>query len=87
MPIQPRTTPLRVPWWLGTTLLVAIAVFFLWEEHQAHILGVLPWLLLLACPILHLLGHGGHRDHGGGDRAAQRGSEPAGRVQLDGGSR
>jgi len=42
----------------------AIAAFFLWEEHRAHLLGVLPYVLLLLCPILHLL-HGGHGGHGG----------------------
>ena len=41
----------------------AIAGFFLWEEHKAHILGVLPYALLLLCPLIHLF-HGGHGDHG-----------------------
>jgi len=41
----------------------AIALFFLWEEHKAHILGALPYVLLLMCPLLHLF-HGGHGDHG-----------------------
>jgi Protein of unknown function (DUF2933) len=44
----------------------AIALFFLWEEHKAHILGVLPYVLLLLCPLLHLF-HGGHGSHGGTD--------------------
>ena len=43
---------------------LAIAGFFLWTEHRAHLLGILPYLLLLLCPILHLL-HGGHASHGG----------------------
>lgn len=43
---------------------LAIVGFFLWEEHRAHLLGLLPYLLLLLCPILHLLhGHGGHGNH------------------------
>lgn len=42
---------------------LAIAAFFLWEEHEAHILGALPYVLLLLCPLLHLF-HGGHGDHG-----------------------
>jgi hypothetical protein len=45
---------------------VAIALFFLWEEHQAHILGALPYVLLLLCPLLHLF-HGGHGGQGGQD--------------------
>ena len=35
------------------------ALFFLVSEHRAHWCGALPYLLLLACPLLHLLhGHG-----------------------------
>lgn len=42
---------------------LAIAGFFLFTEHRAHALGLLPFLLLLACPLMHLFHHGGH---GGG---------------------
>jgi Protein of unknown function (DUF2933) len=31
-----------------------IAGFFVLTEHTAHVLGALPYLLLLACPLLHL---------------------------------
>ncbi|MBI4523700.1 MAG: DUF2933 domain-containing protein [Deltaproteobacteria bacterium] len=43
---------------------LAIAAFFLWTEHRAHFLGILPYLLLLACPLLHFLMHGRHGGHG-----------------------
>jgi hypothetical protein len=36
---------------------VVVAVFLI-SEHRAHTVGVLPYLLLLACPILHLFWHG-----------------------------
>lgn len=39
---------------------LAIAAFFLFSEHRAHFLGALPYLLVLACPFLHLFMHGGH---------------------------
>ena len=43
---------------------VAIALFFLVTEHRAHVFQYLPFLLLAACPLLHLLhGHGGHGGH------------------------
>lgn len=49
----------------------AVAAFFLWTEHRAHLLGLLPYLLFLACPLMHLFhhrGHGGHSHHrGNGD--------------------
>ena len=41
---------------------LAIAGFFLITEHTAHVLGVLPWLLLAACPLMHMFMH---HDHGG----------------------
>ncbi len=41
---------------------LAIAGFLLFTEHRAHVLGILPYLLLLACPLMHLFHHG----HGGG---------------------
>lgn len=41
-----------------------IAGFFLWEEHEAHILGYLPLVLLFgACIGMHLFMHGGHGRH------------------------
>ena len=44
---------------------VLIAAFFLVTEHQAHVFQYLPFLLLLACPLMHIFGHGGHGGHGG----------------------
>ena len=63
-----KPTPfLRSPGGLVLLAFIAIASFFLWQEHRAHLLGVLPYLLLLACPLMHIFmhrGHGGHRGHG-----------------------
>jgi len=44
---------------------LAIAAFFLITEHTAHVFGILPYALLLLCPVLHLFMHRGHGDHGG----------------------
>jgi len=45
-----------------------IAGYFLVTEHKAHLFGWLSaygiWLLLLACPLMHIFMHGGH-GHGG----------------------
>jgi hypothetical protein len=46
---------------------VGVAAFFLITEHRAHLYGFLPYLLLLACPLMHLFmhhGHGGRNGHG-----------------------
>ncbi|MCL5997995.1 MAG: DUF2933 domain-containing protein [Chloroflexi bacterium] len=49
----------------GLVLLAFLAVgaFFLVTEHTAHVFGLLPYALLLLCPILHLFMHGGHGNH------------------------
>ena len=68
--------PFRIPLWLGACAFLAIALFFLWEEHRAHILGALPYLLLLACPLLHVFmhrGHGGSSGHEGHHRPKEGG--------------
>ena len=43
-----------------------IAGFYLLREHWSHVLGYWPYLLLLACPLMHLMhghGYGGHGRH------------------------
>ncbi len=63
-------------WTVGIAL--AILLFFLLAEHRAHFLGFLPWLLLIACPLLHVFmhrSHGGHEGHGHGDAASQDGGK------------
>jgi hypothetical protein len=42
---------------------LAILGFFLLTEHRAHFFGALPYVLLLACPLLHLFLHGRHGSH------------------------
>lgn len=47
---------------------LVIAGYFLITEHRAHLalaIPYLPFLLLLACPFLHLFMHHGHGDHSG----------------------
>ena len=46
---------------------MAIAAFYLITEHRAHLLGALPFLLLLACPLMHVFMHHGHGAHGAHD--------------------
>ena len=55
---------------IGLLVMGAVAVYFLMSEHRAHFFGALPFLLLLACPLMHVFMHGGHGGHGGGKQAA-----------------
>ena len=58
---------------IALIIFLIIGAFFLVTEHRAHLSGWLSsygiWLLLLACPLMHLFMHGGH-GHGGHGSAA-----------------
>ena len=45
---------------------VAVAAYFLITEHRAHVIPFLPFLLLAACPLMHIFMHRGH-GHGSHD--------------------
>ncbi len=40
-----------------------VAAYFLLTGNLAHVVGALPFLLLLACPLMHIFMHGGHGHH------------------------
>lgn len=47
------------------------------QHLQQHIVGVLPYVLLLACPLMHLFGHGHHhhaRDNHASNNTSQKSS-------------
>jgi len=58
-----RNRLIRTPLGWGLSLVVAVAGIYLFVTHTGHLLGALPFLLLMACPLMHLFGHGDH-DHG-----------------------
>jgi hypothetical protein len=48
---------------IGLLVIGGVAAYFLLTEHLAHVVGALPLLLLLACPLMHVFMHGGHGHH------------------------
>jgi hypothetical protein len=58
----------RWTWFL--VAFAGLAVVLLWQEHRAHLLGVIPYLILLACPLIHLFMHRGH--HGASSHEEDR---------------
>ena len=58
---------------------IAILGFFLLTEHRAHLFGALPYLFLLACPLIHLLLHGRHGGHDSDDQLGAKQGRPQGR--------
>jgi len=64
---------------IGLIVIGAIAGYFLLTEHLAHVVGALPLLLLLACPLMHVFmhhGHGGHGHHHGGRTSNSEPQQP-----------
>lgn len=53
---------------VATAVAVAILAFLIYRGHTAHLLGALPYLLILSCPLLHIFMHGGHGHHHGGQK-------------------
>ena len=62
---QGKPSFLRSPTGIALLVFIGIAAFLLVAEHRAHALGVLPYLILLACPLIHVFMHRGHGGHGG----------------------
>lgn len=83
--VQPQPGPVEPRARLGARGRVALgffalaAAYFLWTEHRAHTIQLLPWAILALCPLMHVFmhrGHGGHGGHGSGPDAGERGREP-----------
>ncbi len=44
-------------------VIYALAAAFLFYWHWRHVLDALPFLIVLACPLMHLFMHHGHGHH------------------------
>ena len=60
---------------IGLLVMGAVAAYVLLSEHRAYFFGALPFLVLLACPLMHVFMHGSHGRHGGG-HGDHRGGRP-----------
>ncbi len=49
----------------GAASLVAVSILgvLIFTGHGLHVLGWLPYLLILSCPLMHFFMHGGHGRH------------------------
>jgi hypothetical protein len=68
------TSDLRRPGIIAAASLAIVIAFYILREHWSHALGILPYVLLLACPLLHLFhghGHGAHH-HSAPPRGTER---------------
>jgi hypothetical protein len=56
-----RSWQSRIP--VALLMLGIVIVAYVLREHWGHALGVSPYLLLLACPLLHVFHGHGHAHH------------------------
>lgn len=61
-------TPSRPRWYKPFVMAAwaagAVGAYFLLTRHFDHLVQALPYLFLLACPLMHLFMHGHHGGHG-----------------------
>lgn len=78
--MDPSSPPSRWRSPLGIFMLVAgaVGVYYLLTEHLTHVSQAIPYLFLLACPLMHLFhGHGQHR-HGSHGSEGPKDTPPKG---------
>lgn len=63
---------------LGVFMLVAgaVGVYYLLTEHLTHVTQAIPYLFLLACPLMHMFHGHGHHHHGSDGSEAPRNPPP-----------
>ena len=73
---HPTSSRWRSP--LGIFMLLAgvIGVYYLLTEHLTHVSQAVPYLFLLACPLMHLFHGHGHAGHQDSDRGQQKADPP-----------
>ena len=56
-------------WKVAACMVGVIVAFYVLREHWGHVLGYAPYLILLACPFMHIFMHHGHGhgQHSGGE--------------------
>ncbi len=62
---------------LIASILVAALGVYLIVTHTGQVLGALPYLLLLLCPLMHLFGHHSGHHHGRALAESERNPEPS----------
>ncbi|ROZ79580.1 DUF2933 domain-containing protein [Ramlibacter sp. WS9] len=68
---HPRPSFWKTPFGVVSTIVAVVASAYLWVAHKDHVLALLPFAFLAACPLMHIFMHRGH-DHGGHSRGESR---------------
>lgn len=70
-PQQARPSFWKTPFGIVATLVAVAASTYLYLVHKHHILALLPYAFLAACPLMHMFMHRGH-GHGGHSHGSSR---------------
>lgn len=68
----------KTPFGIVATILAAVASVYLYVTHKDHVLALLPFAFLAACPLMHVFMHRGH-GHGGHSSGGSQTSDEPGR--------
>jgi hypothetical protein len=66
MELEQRSAPpsfWKSPFGMVCTLLAIAASVYLYVAHKDHVLALLPYAVLAACPLMHMFMHRGHHRH------------------------
>jgi len=78
MDLQNPSSRWRSP--LGIFMLAAgaVGIYYLLTEHLTHVTQAVPYLFLLACPLMHLFHGHGHHHHGNHGSESSKDAPPKG---------
>tara|TARA_R110000868_G_scaffold96209_3_gene264716 strand:+ start:1216 stop:1518 length:303 start_codon:yes stop_codon:yes gene_type:complete len=78
-----KTSFWLTPKGLAAMGLIGAATYFLLIEHRQHVWQYLPFLILLACPFMHIFMHGGHGGHSDHNNHGELGDAEEGKIDQD----
>lgn len=61
----------KTPFGIVATLVAVASSVYLYVAHKDHVLALLPYAFLAACPLMHMFMHRGH-GHGGHSHGANK---------------
>jgi len=74
----------RTTWLTVAVMLAVVGGAYLVQQHWTPLAGNWVYLVLLACPLMHLFMHHGHGGHGGHDNPHSRDADGDGRRDRSG---
>lgn len=69
--VHQRPSFWKTPFGIAAALVAVVASAYLYLDHQDHVRALLPFLLLAACPLMHVFMHRGHGGHAHIDEATK----------------